>query len=438
MAKNETALWGTGPALAIPRSASEPVAILSYSKQLSPRDSQQIVQALKAGSYEMASTFVLTKALTNLKRQLSSLGMDFIGEMLDRPDLDEWSSAEDISSHEAITLAQELGMIGQTQSMRLKQSLDTVMHFASSDQELAEDDGMNKLEAILCLRNSIEAVLGHPKSDLPDEFVGFRDRISNYTFKITDPEIEVLQSSPYFYKKTTLSILLSKLKTARSAELEHAIGNTNIILPVIWQELRTSEKWQVGHTYRNVYSEGNEIATIGLKKALIKVNGFDFVPESLRSHSFLRAANKILAAHDGMDNFHNEPAPTSALASMGSTIPEPAFAKCMTAVFSVFLGNSWGHSWSAEDYATIILDRLSESQWTYFFNQCFPSDGRILEKLSWYDNPRKRWFTLVKRYNLYHCKTSNPTVKKLLHASTRQKSDAMRKLAKKLLSSISK
>ncbi|QGY40467.1 hypothetical protein GM415_10125 [Pseudodesulfovibrio cashew] len=438
MAKNEIALWGTGSALAIPRNANEPVALLSYSKQLSPRDSQQIVQALEAGSYEMASTFVLTKALTNLKRQLSSLGMDFIGEMLDRPDLDESSSAEDISSHEAITLAQELGIIDQTQAMRLKHSLDTVMHFASSDQELAEDEGMNQQEAILCLRSSIEAVLGHPKSDLPDEFVSFRDRMSNYTFKISDPEIDVLQSSPYFYKKTTLSILLSKLKTAKSAELEHAIGNTNIILPIIWQELRNSEKWQVGHTYRNVYSEGNEIATIGLKKALIKVNGFDFVPESLRSHSFLRAANKILAAHDGMNNFHNEPAPTSALASMGSTIPEPAFAKCMTAVFSVYLGNSWGHSWGAEHSATTILDRLSESQWTYFFNQCFPSDGRILEKLSWYDKPRDRWFSLVEKYNLSQYQPANPTVKKLLDTSAKRKTTATMNLSKKLLSSLSK
>ena len=36
-------------------------------------------------------------------------------------------------------------------------------------------------------------------------------------------------------------------------------------------------------------------------------------------------ANDILAAHEGMNNFYNEPKPVSILYNMGSVIPTPAF-----------------------------------------------------------------------------------------------------------------
>ena len=78
-----------------------------------------------------------------------------------------------------------------------------------------------------------------------------------------------------------------------------------------------------------------------------KFGGFDYVPESLRSATFTRAAKEVLAAHESYQNFYNEPAPMQALASLGSTIPAPAFPLCMKATLSVVLGNQYGHTLAA-------------------------------------------------------------------------------------------
>jgi len=118
-----------------------------------------------------------------------------------------------------------------------------------------------------------------------------------------------LAASPYFFKRTTLSVLLALVKGAKGAQLDNALGNINIILPMIWGQLRKPEKWQTGQTYAEIYNAGKEQAVAGLKKALIKVRGFDFVPENLRSTIFLQAAQKVIEAHDDFNNFHNEPAP---------------------------------------------------------------------------------------------------------------------------------
>lgn len=123
------------------------------------------------------------------------------------------------------------------------------------------------------------------------------------------------------------------------------------------------------------------------------------MPEDLRSNSFVKAAHDLLAAHEGMNNFYNEPGPTKTLEQMGSAIPIPAFPLCMSAVLSVRLGNYWGHSWDAQPAAQAILKRVSPDRWTYYLTQCLPTDDRILYKLL-NEGPANRWSALVQEFGL--------------------------------------
>lgn len=124
-------------------------------------------------------------------------------------------------------------------------------------------------------------------------------------------------------------MLLSLLKSSRGAQLEHAVGNTNIVLPRIWSHLRQPERWQVGQAYAEVHTAGKKEASAGLKNALATVKGFDYVPETLRSDTFARAAHKVIEAHNSVNNYYKETAPIEELAALGTTIPRPAFPVCM-------------------------------------------------------------------------------------------------------------
>jgi len=77
-------------------------------------------------------------------------------------------------------------------------------------------------------------------------------------------------------------------------------------MPLLWPGLRDSEKWNVGLAYATAYDAGEVTVSAGLKKALLKVKGFDYVPENLRSHTFVKAAERLIEAHEGMNNFYNE------------------------------------------------------------------------------------------------------------------------------------
>lgn len=399
---SEMILWSPQSSVKLPSTLKTPNEIAQYAKQLTKRELNQVVTAFDAGNYEMGSLFLWSKTMAGLKKQLSSLGMDFIGEMLDRPDISSKSAATEVlTDYEAVKLAEELGMFTPTQSMRLRRVLEMVSHFSSSpeEEEDEEDREMMPEEAMQCLRICIQSVLGHERLEGAIEFARFRKEIEEKSFSAEDDEIQSLLTSPYFFQRTTLRVLLSLSKTSEGAQLENTLTNLLLIVPLLWKGLLKSDRWLVGRAYAEVHSDGKKTSASGLRRTLLKVKGFDYVPEDLRSRAFLNAATNLQNVHFARDNYYNEPAAVRALASLGSVIPIPAVSQCITAILCVRLGRPWGISWSAQETAKNLLESINESRWKYYLDECLPGDEVILSKLQ--DTQiADRWCEVVDENNL--------------------------------------
>lgn len=436
---NAIVVWKEPQGTVVPKAADNALAIASVAKNLSTRDQKQIVSAFQSESFEMMAGFVLNKALSQLKRALASMGMTFVGEMLGRADINEDSvPTVSISDYEAITLARELGVINSTDAKRLTQHLELLAHFDSLNINDAESEEMAREEALSFLRTCVNAVLGRDGNVAPAEFVEFRSQLENRTFKESDAELVTLQVAPYFFKKTTLSILIAGSKTKTGAQFEHMLGNIVVIVPALWKSLRDSEKYALGQAYAEAVNAGTSPAVLALKKALSAVHGFDFVPESLRSQSFAAAASNVISVHTAMNNFYNEPAAIQALSRLGTTIPWPAFPICMSAILAVKLGNRYGVSNAAIPIADDLLRRLTKNQWDYYLNECLPGDELVLQKLSWYESPRAKWLAMVKEFELPNKADKSPQVTKLLLASRKENNSASGAAAKVLLDLMQK
>lgn len=432
-------VWKEPQGSVVPKAAANAVAIASVAKNLSTRDQKQIVSAFESESFEMMAGFVLNKALSQLKRALASLGMTFVGEMLGRADINEDSvPTVSISDYEAITLARELGVINSTDAMRLTQHLEMLAHFDSLNIDDAESEEMAREEALSFLRTCVNAVLGREGNVAPTEFVAFRSQLENRTFKESDSELTTLTVAPYFFKKTTLSILIANSKTKTGAQFEHTLGNILVIVPVLWGSLRDSEKYALGQAYAEAVNAGTSPAVLALKKALSAVQGFDFVPESLRSQSFAAAASNVISVHTAMNNFYNEPAAIQALSKLGTTIPWPAFPICMSAILAVKLGNRYGVSHAATPIADELLRRLTKNQWDYYLNECLPGDELVLQKLTWYERPRGCWLAMAKEFELPNKAAKSRPVTNLLHATLNADETATGTAAKVLLDALQK
>ena len=204
---------------------------------------------------------------------------------------------------------------------------------------------------------------------------------------------------------------------------------------VLWPKLKDPEKWQIGRTYAEVYLDGKTISVSGLKRALAKVQGFDFVPENLRSDTFAKAAEAVLRAHDGLNNFYKETSPTRSLGQLGTSIPTPALPVCITALLSVVLGNEYGISYEASPIASRILKKIGEYRWQYYLDQVLPADTRILGKLtSNRDQSRCRWREVVQQNGLADIKLNEPVISKLVKSAMEGRNSDVRNQAMKLLS----
>jgi hypothetical protein len=437
---NEIVLWEPQHPKKIPANANTPGKILPFadSRQLTVKDKIQIVTAFEHEHYEMVSSFVWAKALSALKAQIGKLGTAFVAEMLDRPDIDGSLSIDQVlTDFEALRLAKELGVITGTGALRLRQSLEKLSHFGQLPTDEAEEFQMTADEAVSVVRACVENILGQARIEAALDFKAFRDDLENRLYKAADDNIQMLLASPYFFQRASVRILLALIKSRQSAQLENSLANANLILPLLWKYLLGPEKFQIGRAYAEVTAEGRSTAAAGLKKVLLKVHGFDFVPEDLRSRSFVKAANALLAAHEGINNFYNEPGPAKHLDDMGSVIPAPAFPVCMSAVLSVRLGNYWNISYAAQSHADAILKRVSPDRWTYFFNDCLKTDDRILSKLL-QDNPQSRWIAVVKEFELSKLTAAipDPFVRQTITAADEDKPaklvNAVRKLIERL------
>lgn len=430
------ALWKASTALVVGDNVSDVPTIVSAAKQLRLKEQQQIVANMEAEHYEVAATYLWHKTMALLKRKIATLGNEFIAELLQRPDIDEHSEIQtSISDAEAITLASELGMITATQALRLVHSQEVIAHFASVDADDRMDDaeGLTREEALLCLRVCVQGVLGQERVAVAEDFAAFRRKLEGETFTETSPEIVRLRQSPYFFVRTAISILLAVLKSGKGAQIEHASRNTGLIVPLFWDELKQPEKWQIGQAYASEFSEGKKDSIKALHSVLLRVRGFDFVPENLRSNTFTKVANSVIAAHQGIDNFYNEPGPMRELASLGTSIPGPALAGCITATLCVKLGNSYGASWAAQSSADQILSGISVDRWKYYIEGRLEYEPIILSKLARRGEPLDRWITLIKDLQLDPNEFTNKNIRQLIVATNAGKPERVQTIADAML-----
>lgn len=435
---DQIVMWQAQVPQRIPANASTPEKILEFanSHQLSTRDCSQIVSAFRSEHFEMLSSFIWTKALASLKAQLGKLGTPFIAEMLDRPDIDDSLSIDQVlTDFEALRLARELGVITGTGALRLRQALERLTHFGQTLED--EDAQMTADEAVGVVRACVENILGQERIEAALDFKEFRDALEARPLSTEDDYVQTLVASPYFFQRASVRILLAIAKSRKGAQLENALANINLIVPLLWKRLLGPERVQIGRAYAEVTADGKSTSAAGLKRLLLKVHGFDFVPEDLRSKSFVKAANALLAAHEGMNNFYSEPGPAKHLEEMGSVIPIPAFPVCMTAALSVKLGNRWNICYAAQSYVDALLKRVSPDRWRYYFNDCLKTDDRILSKLL-EDKPRDRWVSLVAEHGLKDIvdEVNDSSVKQLIQAGVENKTSRISATAKKIMDKV--
>ena len=381
--ENNIELWKADKVTVIPNTDTTITAIVNHSDQtnLSAVQKQQIALAYSAGAYDMAAEYVWKKTVTKLREAILSLGEDFVGEMLLGAGGDKDVRLDDLlTDYKSINLAEQLGMISKGSALLLRQDYELIQ-YSFSTQAIEDNLGLDSLRVLSIIKDCVENILSKPNMQVALEFTQLRERLLNDDIREQDVEVNQLKLSSLFFIRTVCTVLSSAIRTRQGALLEHPLNNFKLIIPLVWEKLVDDDKWNIGFLYRDVVSAGNTKAANAVKFALAKNNGFDYVPESLRSRTFIKIAQQLIDVHYGYDNFDREPKVVEELASLGSVLPEPALFYCMKAYLLVYLGNYYGRSDRAVEMVERQLAKIDKEQWIAFFDQKLPYDIDLINTL---------------------------------------------------------
>ncbi|MDF2882890.1 MAG: hypothetical protein K0R54_3447 [Clostridiaceae bacterium] len=415
-------LWESPSGITLPKKA-DVTTILSYNTQLKSREVTQILFSYNNEFYEMLAEFIWTRAINLLRKKVLSLGIEFVSDMIE---IDNTEYITNLPPFETINLAFELGFIDKLGRTRFKNNSELIQQYSlrETEEEMTED----QVKEII--RACIQYVLGQDDSNLHLEYNNFRDKLKIES--IDEKQLDIILNSPYFYKKTTTRTLMNLLKETEGSEFSIVSSNMITIIPYIWDTLLSEEKYFIGTNYARYSNDGNTKCIHVLKSVLIKVHGFDYVPENLKSLTFIETAKKLISTHYGTNNFYNEPKVVKDLSSLGTIIPKPALEVVINSTLLIKLGNSYGVSWSAQDDADKILDSIHIEQWRYYLDSLLKSSEYVLAKISYRDERIDRWFKIVEKYHLNELDITNPLIKSLLDKSIDKNKSTVSSIASKL------
>lgn len=403
------ALWQSNSGIELPKVATLDV-ILNYNYQLKTRELSAISQNYNAGFFEMASESIWNRSIAILRNRVLALGLQFVSEMVGIDNLDY---IQNLPAFEVINLAMELGFINATGKMRLTHANEIVQHYLERD--VMEEMPQNESDSVI--RPCIQYILGYEDSNIQIEYTDFRTSLKVEDFSGNPTKLESLNASPYFYKKTTIRTLVNLLSSTEGAEFETVESNFILIIKTIWKDLTSDDKYFLGLTFSKHKNDGNTKLISAFTKALMSVRGFDYVPENLRSLTFIEAAKNLKSIHYAMNNFYNEPSAVKELNRMGTKIPKPAIKECISATLMVLLGNAYGRSFEAIEPAEDILQKLSQSDWIYYIEQCLPNDEEVLQKISSGGARVERWCNIVKEFDLKSFEYQNSKIQEFIKFS---------------------
>lgn len=405
------ALWTAASGIQLPKRA-DVESVLKCNIQLREKEVKGIYGLYIGDNFEFASETIWERSIIILRERVLSLGLEFVGEMVG---LDNLEYVKELPAFEVINLAAELGFINNTGKMRLSQANELVQHYKGRDV----DEDMPQNESDTVIRACIQYVLGYDSSEITIEYGDFRSSLKYELFEKDSVKMEMLANSPYFYKKTTIRTLINLLSSTEGAEFETVSANFSTIVECVWESLSSDDRYFIGMTYSKYVNQGNKVYILTFKRALERVHGFDYVPENLRSLSFIQAAKHIKSVHYAFNNFYNEPDAVNKLERLGNQIPKPAIKESVSACLMVVLGNVYGRSFAAVDSAYQVLNKLDKGAWNYYLNDCLPFDEEVLDKIKAGDQRTIHWCELVSKYTLNMIEIQDSKIQEMLDYSVK-------------------
>ena len=333
--------------------------------------------AVATGLFDAALNYLWDETIRNLRDRICRYDLQYfydtaISDPADRARFKTDNDLQRIQDWNLIHGCQEIGLISDIALKHLDFIRD-MRNFASAAHP--NQNQLTGLQLIQWMDTCIREVLAREPLTPAIE-------VQRLLRNLREKELDTERAKPINQAISALdaTLLVPLLRTIFGMYVDPdlpaiARSNIRIVQDTIWQGSTDAARYEVGLKYGSFRAHG-EADRAGLaREFLAAVDGLTYLSDSDRELELAGALNSLLMAHNGWDNFYNEPSMAREVEKLipeSGMVPAGVRARYIEVMTMCKLTNGRGVSWGAES----IYDQLIRA-W---------QDREILEFLVLMDN----------------------------------------------------
>lgn len=341
----------------------------------------KFIAACGAGLFDAALNFLWNETVINLRNKVVRFDMDyFINSIVtdtkrrssfrteeDLKKLDEW---------ELIKGCKDTGIISEIGYKHLDYIRDMRNHASAAHPNHNDLDG---LQLTSWLQTCIKEVLAKEPEGPVLEVKRLLHNLRFNTLTTSDlpPIVANINILPMDLVDSTIRAIFGMYT---DPELDAQFrNNLRLVVSSLWERCSLESKRNLGLKYA-IYSANADLKRKELAHEFLQiVQGLSFLPAEQISVDMDIALDNLFMAHNGFNNFYNEPAHARLLAAYipnTGDVPNSVINKYVKVLTMCFMGNGYGVSDAAYDYYKDLLSRFTEPHIREFVQLLNDSDVR--------------------------------------------------------------
>jgi len=312
-------------------------------------------RAAEAGLWDSAVLYFWNETMNDLRRKVITYGVEYFPVPPNTRLTDEESLRDNLNDYQLIDGCYQLGIISKEAWFFLQQCREIRNQFTAAH---LSDSEIDVLEAQNFIKNCVKYVLTHDPPPPGFSIRDFMERLRNHDVrKMAEEIITAVKGQAPEIQKALLNRLFSEYVDINCSATLRA--NIETIAPAIWGFVDEQTHEELGQRYVRVRIGPSQDSALLAFNFFKIVNGIQSIPDAYRRPIYEGHARDLLNAHFGANNFYTEGPIAKTLSELGSDVPKEAATIYVKAVTLSFVGNPYGHCWSADTYNREMITKFN-------------------------------------------------------------------------------
>lgn len=374
-----------------------PDLLMLIPSELRDESMARMCVAVSVGLFDSAVNYAWNGSILQLRQKVRRFGLNVVQQIIDNRDFDE-EKLLDLKDADLLNLCLKLNLLSEEGSVLLNQCRELRNNFSAAHPATGQLDDYEFLNFLnRCAKYAINEV----PNPVGVDFVALMGAIKGP--QLVADQILVWLKRIGDTHDAQRNLIFGTLHgiycdpTVSESARQNALTITQKFADVFTPSAKSSLILRHNDYAANAISQDRFKAS---QQFFEKLGLLTLLGEHERHALFSSACAKLTSAHNGMDNFHNEPPFAQRLHELTAQdqVPETARLEFVTAIITCGIGNAYGSSNAAMPFYKAMIQAFSPAEIDLMFS-ISESDTNIKNRLTYYPRCKQVFIVFSKLIN---------------------------------------